>query len=99
MREVPKYYAHEAPLDAFAVKDRVRGLLVSVMIFINVPEKHFETGLPVLTQFGRLSMGVEASLVNFLIFIFHFGVFSYKVSLQWLRLIVSLIACNCVGYG
>ena len=25
VREVPKYYAHEAPLDAFAVKDRVRG--------------------------------------------------------------------------
>ena len=38
MREVPKYYAHEAPLDAFAVKDRVRGLLGSVMIYINVCE-------------------------------------------------------------
>ena len=39
MREVPKYYAHEAPLDAFAVKDRVRGLLVSAKIFISVTEE------------------------------------------------------------
>ena len=38
MREVPKYYAHEVPLDAFAVKDRVRGLLGSVMIFIKVSD-------------------------------------------------------------
>ena len=29
MSELPRYYAHEGPLEAFTIKDRVRGMLQS----------------------------------------------------------------------
>ena len=71
MREVPKYYAHEAPLDAFAVKDRVRGLLVSAMIFISVTEKAIADLVNIVDTVWKLMSGcrnhIAVKLLGFIL--------------------------------